>query len=119
LGPTRPRGDNSAQEFEYPRQGGCATPKREGGVCVKLVNILQVLVNNVQSTQVEGENVQIFKYLNISMDKYVFHYDFHVINMDDVDIVLGYPWMDSVGTININLQKKFLKLWYNKNKITL
>ena len=36
-----------------------------------------------------------------------------------MDIVLGYPWMDLVGTININVQKKFIKLWYNKNKITL
>jgi hypothetical protein len=45
------------------------------------------------------------------MEKYVLHYDFHAIDMDDVDIVLGYPWMNSVGTININVQKKFLKLW--------
>ena len=27
--------------------------------------------------------------------------------------------MQSVGTININVEKKFLKLWYKKNKITL
>jgi len=38
--------------------------------------------------------------------------------MDDVDVVLGYPWMDSTGTININVQF-FLKLWYKKKKITL
>ena len=36
-----------------------------------------------------------------------------------MDVVLGYPWMESVGTININVQKKFLKLWYKKKKITL
>ena len=41
------------------------------------------------------------------------------IDMDDVDIVLGYPWMDLVGTININVQNKFLKLWYKKKKITM
>jgi hypothetical protein len=29
--------------------------------------------------------------------------------MDDVDIVLGYPWMDLVGTVNINVQKNFFK----------
>ena len=39
--------------------------------------------------------------------------------MDDVDIVLGYSLMDSVDTFNINVQKKFLKLWYKKKKITL
>ena len=27
--------------------------------------------------------------------------------------------MDSNGTININVQKKFLKFWYKKKKITL
>jgi hypothetical protein len=41
------------------------------------------------------------------------------MDMDEVDIVLGYPWIESMGTININLQNKFLKLWYKKKKITL
>ena len=36
-----------------------------------------------------------------------------------MDTVLGYPWMQSVGTINLNLEKKFLKLWYKKKKVTL
>jgi hypothetical protein len=26
--------------------------------------------------------------------------------------------MDSVGTVNMNVQKKFLKLWYKKKSIT-
>jgi hypothetical protein len=38
----------------------------------------------------EGENVQIFKYLKISMDKYVLHLYFCVIDMEDVDTFLGY-----------------------------
>jgi DNA helicase IV len=53
------------------------------------------------------------------MDKYVLHSDFYAMDMDEVDIVLGYPWIESMGTININVQKKNLKLWYKKNKITL
>jgi hypothetical protein len=84
-----------------------------------LAKRLQVPTKHIQSTQVEGENVQIFKDLKITMDKYVLHSYFHAIDMDDVDIILGYPWMDSIGTININVQKKFMKLWYKKNKITL
>ena len=60
-----------------------------------------------------------FNDLKITMEDYVLHFDFHAINMDNVDIVLGYPWMKSVGTININAKKKFLKLWYKKTKITL
>jgi hypothetical protein len=86
---------------------------------VQLVNRLQVSAKNVQSTHVEGENVQIFKDLKITMDKYVLHSDFYAMDMDEVDIVLGYPWIESMGTININVQKKFLKLWYKKKKITL
>ena len=38
--------------------------------------------------------------------------------MDEMDIVLGCSWMESVGTVNINDEKKFLKLWYKKKKIT-
>ena len=53
------------------------------------------------------------------MDKYVFHLDFHVVYMDDMDIILGYPWMELVGTTNINVKNKFLELWYQKNKIVL
>jgi hypothetical protein len=44
------------------------------------------------------------------MDKYVVHSNFHVIDMDDVDIIIGYSWMGSLGTININVEKKIMKL---------
>jgi hypothetical protein len=53
------------------------------------------------------------------MDKYVSHSYFHAIVMDGVDIIFRYPWMDSIGIVNINVKKKFLKLWYKKNKIML
>jgi hypothetical protein len=80
---------------------------------------LQVPTKHFQSTHVEGENAQIFKYLNITMDKYLLHSYFHAIDMDDAHIVLGYPWMDLVCTFNVNVQKMFSKLWYKKMKITL
>jgi hypothetical protein len=79
---------------------------------------LQVPAKNIHNTQVDGENVQIFKYLKINMDKYVSHSYFYAMDMDEVDIVLGYPWIESVGTININGHNNFLKLWYKKKKIT-
>jgi hypothetical protein len=60
---------------------------------VQLVNRLQVPIKNIQSTKVEGENVQIFKDLKITMGKYVLHSDFYAMDMDEVDIVLGYPWI--------------------------
>ena len=86
---------------------------------VDLNHRLKVPTNNICSTQVDGEHVQVFKGLKITMDKYALHFDFHAIDMDNVDIVLGYPWMQSFGTINLNIEKKFLKLWYDKKKVTL
>jgi hypothetical protein len=53
-----------------------------------LAKRLQVPTKHIQSTQVEGENVQIFKDLKLTMDKYVLHSYFHAIDMDDVDIIL-------------------------------
>ena len=50
------------------------------------------------------------------MDKYVFHLDLYAIYMDDIDIILGYPWMDSIGASNINMENKFLNILYKKKK---
>jgi hypothetical protein len=51
------------------------------------------------------------------MDKYVLQSKFYAKYMDDADIVLGYPWMESVGTININVQNTFGS--YARRKIQL
>jgi hypothetical protein len=53
------------------------------------------------------------------MDKYVLHSYFYAMDINEVDVVLGYPWIESMGTIKINVQMNFLKLWYKKKKITL
>ena len=39
--------------------------------------------------------------------------------MDGVDVVFGYPWMQSVGRVNINIVKNFSKLLYKNKKIAL
>jgi len=49
----------------------------------------------------------------------VFHSDFNAMDINVVDAILGYPWMASIGTININVENKFIKLWYKKNKLTM
>lgn len=86
---------------------------------VNLVKKLQVPWKHIESTQVDNEDVQVYKDFKIYMDNFVLHGDFYAWEMDNMDVVLGYPWMKSMGTININVQKKFLKLWYKKMKITL
>jgi hypothetical protein len=58
---------------------------------VNLTKILQILEKHIQGTQVDGENVQVFKDLKVIMDKYVLHSNFCVVDMDGVDVVLGYP----------------------------
>ena len=63
--------------------------------------------------------MEIFKYLKVSMGNYVLHSYFHSKDMENVDIFLGYPWMKSMGIVNINAKKKFLNPWYKKRKITL
>jgi hypothetical protein len=60
---------------------------------VQLVNRLQVPTKSIQSTHVASENVQIFKDLKFTMTKYVLHSNFYPIDMDDLDIILGYPWI--------------------------
>ena len=62
----------------------------------------------------DGENVQIYKNMKVTMDKYIFCSYFYALDMDEVDVILGYPWMDSIGTINISVQKKLLNLCYKK-----
>ena len=68
---------------------------------------LQVPTKHIQSTQVDSENFQIFKDLKITMDKYGLHSDFYTLDMDGMDVVLGYPWMQSMGTVNINAENNF------------
>jgi hypothetical protein len=53
---------------------------------VDLDKTLEFPTNHIQSTQVEGENVQFFKDLNTTMDNFVFHSNFHTIDMDDMYI---------------------------------
>jgi hypothetical protein len=53
------------------------------------------------------------------MDKYVVHSYFQAIDINDVDVILGYSCMDLMDTINVNVSNFFIKLWYKKKKITL
>ena len=74
---------------------------------VNLDEILQVSTKHIQITQIEGEEVQFFKYLKVSMNKYVLHSYFYSTDIDDVNIVLGYHWMDLVGKLILMCQKSF------------
>jgi hypothetical protein len=66
---------------------------------VQLANRLQDPTKNIHSTQVVDKHVQFFKHFKITTDKYVLHSYFYAMDMDEVDIVLAYPWIESVGTV--------------------
>lgn len=65
-----------------------------------------------------GNDIQTFEDLKLSNDKHVLYQKFHALDMDGLDIILGYPWLESFRRININMQKKSTKLSY-RNKVTL
>ncbi|KAH9306538.1 hypothetical protein KI387_010942, partial [Taxus chinensis] len=80
---------------------------------------LHAQTKHIKESQMDGKHIQVFEDLKLSTDKYVLHSDFYALDMDGMDIVLRYPWLETLGTININVQKKFMKLWYKRKKITL
>ena len=67
-------------------------------------------------TSRDGENVQVFKDLKVTIDNYVFHSNLYALDMDEVDVILGYPWMDSIDTVNINFQRCFWIFGKRKRK---
>ena len=70
---------------------------------INLAKRLQVPAKHIETAQIDNKDFQVYKDLKISMDKYVLHGDFYTSDMDNMDVVLGYPWMESVSTININV----------------
>ena len=58
---------------------------------VNLAKKLQVPAKHIENTQIDNEDVQVYKYLKLSMDKYVLHCDFYTSDMDNMDVILGYP----------------------------
>jgi hypothetical protein len=53
------------------------------------------------------------------MEKYVLLSYFYAMDINEVDVILGYPWMTTIATMNINVEKKFVKLSYKKKKVLL
>jgi len=50
-------------------------------ISVNLAKKLQVPAKHIENTQVDDKDVQIYKDLKLSMDKYVFHGDFYALDM--------------------------------------
>lgn len=61
---------------------------------VNLAKNMQVSAKHIENTQVDDKDVQVYKDLKISMDTYVLDGDFYTSEMDNMDVVFGYPWME-------------------------
>lgn len=59
--------------------------------------------------------------LRLSIGDYTFIQQFNIKTFccDNSDIILGSPWMESLGSFILNMKKKFLTFSYRKKKITL
>ena len=53
--------------------------------------------------------------INLAIGEYVLNSPMIVIPMGGVDVVLGVQWLQSLGTMDFNFQKKFMKFsWEGK-----
>ena len=59
--------------------------------------------------------------LQLSIGDYTFTLQFTVktLSFDDSDIVLGSPWMETLGSFILNMRNNFLTFYYKKKKIML
>jgi hypothetical protein len=95
---------------------------RKNHINVDLANQLMVLEPNIieNDTCLSDEKYEI-KNLQLSIGDYKFIGQFNVVSMyqDNVDIILGSTWVDTLGTFIFNTRRKFLTFSYKKKKITL
>ena len=57
----------------------------------------------------------------LQIDDYHFAAQFTVATIDDhlIDIMLGYNWLETLGTLFVNVKKKCITFFHEKKKITL
>jgi hypothetical protein len=95
---------------------------RKKHINVDLANQLMLLESNIIENDMclSDEKYEI-KNLQLSIGGYKFIVQFNVVSMyqDNVDIILGSTWVDTLGTFIFNTRRKFLTFSYKKKKITL
>ena len=98
--------------------------ERSNYVSPKCANQLVIPESNIVETNICGEQYDISN-LHLNIGDYTFTSKFTVKTLRffdsdiDSDIVLGLPWMETLGSFILNTKKKFLTFSYKKKKITL
>jgi len=92
-------------------------------VSTKCANQLVIHESNIIETNfVDTSDKQYdISNLQLSIGDYTFISQFTIKTLfcDNSDIILGSPWIESLGSVILNMKKKFLTFSYKKKKITL
>ena len=88
---------------------------KESFINIDVANQVQVqesMKNESSKDQIE---------VSLQIDDYHFAGQFTVASIDDhlIDIMLGYNWLETLGTFSINEKKKYITVFHEKKKITL
>jgi hypothetical protein len=95
---------------------------RKNHINVDLENQLMVLEPNIiENDMCLSDEKYDINNLQLYMGDYKFTAKFNVISIyqDNVDIILGSTWVDTLGTFIFNTRRKFLTFSYKKKKFTL
>jgi hypothetical protein len=92
---------------------------KENYIDVDIANQLQIPESSIEKIKLWNKDQ--INNLSLRIDNYIFVSQFIVksIDLEDVDIVLGFDWMETLGTFFLNAQNKFLTFFYKKKRITL
>ena len=84
----------------------------------KVLNFFVYLAPDFQVMIADGGTINCsgkFHNINLAMGEYVLNIPMIYIPMGGVDVVLGVQWLQSLGTMDFNFQKKFMKFsWEGK-----
>ena len=94
--------------------------ERSNYVSPKCANQLVIPESNIVETNFFGKQYDISNlHLNIGYYTFTSKFTVQTLSFNDSDIVLGSPWMKTLGSFILNTKKKFLTFSYKKKKIML
>jgi len=86
----------------------------------KELNCFLYLARECQVMVASGGTINFFgkcHNINISMGEYVLNSPMLSIPMGGVDVVLGFQWLQSLGTIGFNFQQLLMNFFWNERKL--
>jgi hypothetical protein len=88
---------------------------RKLNICIHLTSEFQFSIPGNRAMSCDGKCHKV----EISMSEYKLKYPMYVMPVEGVDIVLGVEWLDTLSTVGLNLQEKFIRFYQNGEKYKL